>query len=276
MVSSQIPFPSTPNCQDSKLLITYTSWVRLPSNDTVGMETCVTTTVLLRAFLWPLESSIQLDIQLDKNPTSQYASRRRTISFRLCLTEIAGLIHTTGENLRFSNPIMRSFLFPRLEMTCVFCEFDLSRRTPGSPCQCTAFGLSLCTCSSPCLCSTWTNLTQVWRWWHEQPIGHNSHVADVWWHEPIGHNGHVADVTEVIWCMRSVPDTIHCIRASPERVIRIFENRPKSRFFVGQCHVQSHFWARKPGTRERRASSYKTFRRAWSRGRVRFFTARLC
>ena len=56
----------------------------------------------------------------------------------------------------------------------------------------------------------------------------------------------------------------------------ICENRPKSGIFVGQCHVHNHFLAWKPGLRERRASSFKTFRRAWSCGRVRFFTSRLC
>ena len=71
----------------------------------------------------------------------------------------------------------------------------------------------------------------------------------------------------LVWTVRGA---IRGVQTCLELVSEIVEKRPKSGIFVGGCHVQSHLWAWKPGFRERRASDSKTFRCAWSRGRVHF------
>ena len=59
-------------------------------------------------------------------------------------------------------------------------------------------------------------------------------------------------------------------------VAKSFKNRPESRFWVRQCHVQSHRKAGKPATWQKCASLCKTFWRALSRGVIRFSTRCLC
>ena len=74
----------------------------------------------------------------------------------------------------------------------------------------------------------------------------------------------------IAWCYPIFRMSTHSI--IPHMSYDKIGNLVKHRYFVQQCHVQSHQWTGKPATWQKRASAYKTFWRALSRGAIRFFT----